>query len=161
MVTLSPDAAAEYKTSFSVATKLSKYCAYLVVSAPRLLPGHHYDTILKFDAAALEAITFLRKSTSMYEAMKSLMVPEETEMNMIFESGVKLGKQLEVMEEGARWQVMANFWAEMMLYLAPSDNVKDHIEQLARGGEFITHLWALLSHAGILKRDQEHQAGGV
>ena len=43
-----------------------------------------------------------------------------------------------------------------MLYVAPSDNVKEHIECLANGGEFITHLWALLTHAGILQRGQKN-----
>jgi hypothetical protein len=42
----------------------------------------------------------------------------------------------------------------MMLYVAPSDDVNEHIDQLTRGGELVTHLWALLSHAGILQRDQ-------
>ncbi|KAM3280496.1 hypothetical protein ACQJBY_047339 [Aegilops geniculata] len=161
MVPLSPDGPEELKVSLSIATKLSKYCAYLVVSAPKLLPGHHYDTIQKFDEAAVEAVTFLPKSMSMYEAMKSSAVPEETKPKTIFESGVKLGRQLEGMEEGARWKVMADFWAEMILYLAPSANVEEHIEQLAQGGEFITHIWALLSNAGILERQQEHQAGAV
>ncbi|KAM0841912.1 hypothetical protein ACQ4PT_058703 [Festuca glaucescens] len=137
---------------FGIATKLSRYCAHLVVCAPTLLPGHHYDTQRKFDAAAVEATTFLETAASKYEAVKQLTVPNETKK--IFESGLKLGKQLEVMEEGLRWKVMADFWAEMMLYLAPSDNVQEHIERLAQGGEFITHLWALLSHAGILKREE-------
>jgi hypothetical protein len=155
MLVLSP----EFKVPFSIATKLSKYCAYLVVCAPRFLPGHHYDTRCKFDVAAEEAATFLQRGTSPYETMKSLAVPEETKI--IFASSVKLGKQLEDMEEGHRWMVMADFWAEMMLYVAPSDKVQEHVEQLAQGGEFITHLWALLSHAGILEREQEHPAGGV
>jgi hypothetical protein len=40
--------------------------------------------------------------------------------------------------------------------MAPSDNVKEHGERLANGGEFLTHLWALLSHAGILDREQRN-----
>lgn len=47
---------------------------------------------------------------------------------------------------------MADFWAEMMVYIAPSNNVAGHIELLAEGGEFVTHVWALLMHAGILER---------
>jgi hypothetical protein len=48
----------------------------------------------------------------------------------------------------------------MLLYIAPSDNTHAHVAQLAEGGEFITHLWALLSHAGIHERE-EHEVGGV
>nr|XP_034581299.1 uncharacterized protein LOC117844663 isoform X2 [Setaria viridis] len=127
-----------------VATKLSKYCAYLVVSEPKLLPGHHYDTSRVFDAVVEEAIGFLQS-----ESIETCESKEE-----IFHKGMRLGKQLEGMEEGARWKVLADFWAEMLLYLAPSDNVKEHVECLAKGGEFITHLWALLTHAGILERGQ-------
>ena len=41
----------------------------------------------------------------------------------------------------------------MMLFVAPSDDTTVHAEHLTKGGEFVTHLWALLSHAGILNRD--------
>lgn len=47
------------------------------------------------------------------------------------------------------WKILAEFWVELMLYVAPSKNAKAHAEHLARGGEFITHLWALFSHAEI------------
>ncbi|XP_062188142.1 uncharacterized protein LOC133891445 isoform X2 [Phragmites australis] len=145
----------ELKFHLDVATILSKYCAYLVVDQPKLLPGHHYDTSLVFDSVAVEAARFLRKEKDKYEAMRSL--PESTETS-IFRKGVKLGRQLEEMEDDKRWKVLADFWVEMLLYVAPSDNVKEHIECLANGGEFLTHLWALLSHAGILDRGQRNVA---
>jgi hypothetical protein len=44
----------------------------------------------------------------------------------------------------------------MTLYIAPSNNARDHIQHLANGGEFLTHLWALLTHAGILERAQQN-----
>jgi hypothetical protein len=44
----------------------------------------------------------------------------------------------------------------MILYIAPSNNARDHIQHLANGGEFLTHLWALLTHAGILERGQQN-----
>ncbi|CAO2149758.1 unnamed protein product [Urochloa humidicola] len=142
------------KFHLDVARTLSRYCAYLVVHALMLLPGHHYDTKRVFEAVAREAVQLLRSGDQdKYEAMRRL---QESKDMSIFEKGVKLGKQLENMEEGARWKVLADFWAEMLLFVAPSDNVKEHIECLANGGEFLTHLWALLTHAGVLDRFQRN-----
>jgi hypothetical protein len=108
------------KQHIDVATTLSKYCAYLLKKEPKLLPGHHYDTFRVFDAVAEEAVGFLQSEPDRYGAMGRL--PESKEK--IFHRGVRLGKQLQGMEEGARSKVLADFWAEMLLYLAPSDNVK-------------------------------------
>ena len=70
--------------------------------------------------------------------------------------GVKLGKQLEgILSSALRWKLIADFWAEKILYIAPSANVKGHMELLAKGGEFLTHIWVLLTHAGILKINRE------
>ena len=41
--------------------------------------------------------------------------------------------------------------------MAPSNDEISHAESLAMGGEFVTRLWALLSHVGILKRDLADQ----
>lgn len=57
-----------------------------------------------------------------------------------------------VPDEARRWKVLADFWEGFILFLAPSDNADIHAEMLAAGGEFMTHLWALLTHAGILER---------
>ncbi|XP_051212383.1 uncharacterized protein [Lolium perenne] len=155
---LCPNEGTKLKIHLNVATRLSKYCAYLVVSAPKLLPGHHHDTECVFDAVAGEAAKFLQSSRDKYKAMRNLADSEDT----IFQRGVKLGKQLEEIQDITQcWKVLYDFWADMMLYVVPSDNVKEHIEQLAKGGEFITHLWALLSHAGILERQENQQAGSV
>uniref|UniRef100_A0A0E0LGD7 DUF4220 domain-containing protein n=1 Tax=Oryza punctata TaxID=4537 RepID=A0A0E0LGD7_ORYPU len=149
-----------------VARALSRYCAYLVVAAPKLLPGHHYDTMCLLDVVGEEAVQFLHGNDEKdkYQALRGYVPPPEGQpTKSIFESGLKLGKQLEALRpEEKRWKVLADFWSEMLLYISPSDNVKEHIEQLTKGGEFITHLWALLSHAGILERPrQEHDPGSV
>ncbi|KAM0823775.1 hypothetical protein ACQ4PT_070649 [Festuca glaucescens] len=69
--------------------------------------------------------------------------------------GARLARQLtEIQDKALQWKVLSDFWAEMMLYVAPCDDgqARAHLEALARGGEFITHLWALLTHAGVLNR---------
>jgi hypothetical protein len=78
----------------------------------------------------------------------------QSDVETTFCKGVKLARELEtqLLDPCLRWKLMAEFWAETMLYIAPSDNAEAHIEHLAQGGEFVTHLWALLSNAGILKR---------
>lgn len=45
-----------------MATTLSAYCAYLVSSAPELLPEHSYDTRLLLDGVQTEAHGKLSKA---------------------------------------------------------------------------------------------------
>ncbi|GAB4826665.1 hypothetical protein Ancab_033561 [Ancistrocladus abbreviatus] len=144
------------RSDFHVATCLSKYCAYLVAFAPKLLPDHIeitsgiYDHVVK-----TEIKEFLEgcKSPRGFDELMALNDGEHAET--ILRKGAKLGKRLinEIGDEAKRWKVLADFWAELVVFLAPSDNVRAHAKYLANGGEFITHIWALLTHAGILKRD--------
>ncbi|OEL30922.1 hypothetical protein BAE44_0008059 [Dichanthelium oligosanthes] len=69
--------------------------------------------------------------------------------------GIWLGKQLENIGRDGRWKILADLWTETILYVAPSDNARDHLQHLANGGEFLTHLWSLLLHAGILGREEQ------
>ncbi|XP_030948877.1 uncharacterized protein LOC115972758 [Quercus lobata] len=142
---------------FIVATALSKYCAYLVAFAPRFLPDHAYITEFMFDQVVQEARDKLQGCNSpatMYDKMMRFGEddhPGET----IIKRGAVLGKQLlvDITDNELRWKILADFWADMMLFVSPSDDTTVHAEHLTKGGEFVTHLWALLSHAGILNRD--------
>nr|XP_029117534.1 uncharacterized protein LOC105034708 [Elaeis guineensis] len=120
-----------------VATTLSRYCAYLLVFAPELLL----------------IVSETRKSFERFEDMRT----GDSRKTMI-EMGAKLAKQLEMHleDEERRWRVLAEFWADLILFLAPSDNALAHAKKLVTGGEFIIHLWALLYHAGI-ERPQSSQ----
>lgn len=138
------------KKNHGVAAALSKYCAYLMVSAPRLLHRKELGTKSVYNEVAHAARMSLHGVEDKLEAMRRLGQDDESsEGACIFQQGVAFGKRLEAMSN--RWEVLAEFWAGALVYAAPSDNVQEHMEYLAQGGEFITHLWALLSHAGILK----------
>ena len=47
------------------------------------------------------------------------------------------------------WKVLALVWVRLLVYAAPYGNAKEHMRHLSRGGELITHLWALLYHLNI------------
>ncbi|CAO2150391.1 unnamed protein product [Urochloa humidicola] len=133
------------------ATALSGYCAYLVAFLPEFLPEHSLTTKSVFQRVLQEAQMELARAPH----IGAVTLPENPNVDTTFHKGVRLGRELEALhadDPRQLWKVIAEFWAETMVYIAPSDNAEVHMEHLAQGGEFITHVWALLSNAGILKR---------
>ena len=51
--------------------------------------------------------------------------------------------------------MLLQLWAELLVFVAraPSGGVDAHALALANGGEFITHIWAILTHAGLRTYD--------
>jgi hypothetical protein len=47
------------------------------------------------------------------------------------------------------WKTLARVWVQLLVYAAPYGNAEAHTRRLSQGGEFITHLWALLYHLDI------------
>jgi len=136
------------------ATYLSRYCAYLVAFHPELLPGHHIVTTSVFDDAVEEAENNLKGETSSderYQRMETWDEEYSSDHQGILKLGVKLGRELMDISDSPSelWDIIADFWAEMLLFVAQFGNVTAHIEHLAKGGQFVTHLWALLSNTGI------------
>ncbi|KAL6843688.1 hypothetical protein ACP4OV_026259 [Aristida adscensionis] len=141
-----------------VAIALSKYCAYLVVSAPELLPGPSADTTRAYDEVAFAARAVVHGAKDKLEAMQmkagdrlQQVRPSIRERirNTNFWKGVNLGKQL--LDCSDPWKVMALLWVQALVYAAPYGNVEAHMQHLSQGGEFITHVWAFLYHSGICK----------
>jgi hypothetical protein len=149
-----------------VAVHLSRYCAYLIGYVPELLPYHEADIAelsRKFMEERTELFGFFYRRSKIYGKMKNL---EGTgvgdDPRRIFEKGVKLGKQLQkVPNTNLRWEVLKDFWAKTIIHAAASHyTTKQHMQHLENGGEFLTHIWALLAHAGILGLDwNKGQAG--
>jgi hypothetical protein len=72
------------------------------------------------------ARAILRGKCDKFEAMKSLQGDEYqcTEYG-VFWDGVNLGKRLE--GDPQRWKVLADFWVQTLVYVAPSGNMEEHI----------------------------------
>lgn len=157
---LSPSSGDGSNPDRDVAITLSRYCAYLLAFVPQLLPYHEADISELTCMVKKEIAKNLQSSgpSEMYQKMKEIGDDPPT----VFGKGVKLGKQLEdMLDEEQRWKAMADFWAKTIIYIAPSHiTAKEHMRQLENGGEFLTHIWALLSHAGILNlvRDDDQVA---
>ncbi|KAF8030859.1 hypothetical protein BT93_D0139 [Corymbia citriodora subsp. variegata] len=141
-----------------IATRLSQYLAYLVAFAPRLLPDPACRTEYIFDCAVREARKlFQGSSVSMGDRIQKLKNIESDQWKeTIIGRGARLGTQLVERKEDV-WKVLADFWAEMMLYVAPSNDAAAHAKYLTTGGEFVTHVWVLVSHMDITRdpRDGE------
>ena len=142
------------------ARHLSCYCAYLVAAAPELLPDSDAWTIKRYKdvsddvrAAALAAGGGRESPAARYERLVAALGVESRDR--VLRRGAELGRHLVneyARDEASAWRILLDFWSDMLLYLAPSEKVKGHVEAMARGGEFITLVWALLLHAGVITR---------
>nr|CAB3451721.1 unnamed protein product [Digitaria exilis] len=154
-----------------VAIALSRYCIYLMASAPELLLGPATQTTDIFRQTArriryVEAKDWLNSigSNVLIHAMerKQAMRRTTTEfedlapivMGMYF-GKLLIGKEIPPPPGCTRrrsddpWKLVALLWVQTLLYAAPYGDVEVHRQRLSQGGEFITHLWALLYHLGI------------
>uniref|UniRef100_A0ACD5TDH8 Uncharacterized protein n=1 Tax=Avena sativa TaxID=4498 RepID=A0ACD5TDH8_AVESA len=146
-----------------VATHLSRYCAYLVAYAPELLPDDALWCSSLYKAVKKDATRALGcggMTTSMEpEAEDQRLVrllSTSSEHHQVLKDGAELGRRLAELPEGdeVAWKVLAGFWSEMIVCVAAAcDNIDTHAEAVARGGELVTLLWALLAHIGGVDED--------
>ncbi|XBJ27752.1 hypothetical protein VPH35_004963 [Triticum aestivum] len=139
-----------------VATHLSRYCAYLVAYSPKLLPDDavwckSLYTAVKKDAERSLADSGITISTSEMDYGRLVELLSMRSKHHVLRDGVELGWRLAELPEGEEvaWKSLAEFWSETVVCIAAScDDMDEHAEAIARGGELITLLWALLYHVG-------------
>ncbi|TVU21030.1 hypothetical protein EJB05_30641, partial [Eragrostis curvula] len=146
------------------ASHLSYYCAYLVAAAPELLPDSaawtkkRYEEVSKDVRAALEGDAGDGRSESTENRYERLVVElSKDSQDMVLRRSAEIARHLVkkyAEDEASACRILADFWSEMLLYVAPSENVKGHVQAMARGGEFLTLVWALLLHAGVTTRPE-------
>ncbi|KAF8740062.1 hypothetical protein HU200_013832 [Digitaria exilis] len=102
------------RRSTSWATTLSAYCAYLVSSAPELLPEHSYDTRLLLDGVQSEAPEILKGCRSRDSIYPKLQVPADPPSvhRYILAEGKRLGDILRDHMPGtvSKWKFLAELW---------------------------------------------------
>uniref|UniRef100_J3MAT8 DUF4220 domain-containing protein n=1 Tax=Oryza brachyantha TaxID=4533 RepID=J3MAT8_ORYBR len=144
-------AAAAVASSSMVATRLSRYCAYLVAFHREMLPDD-----VDCSARVYRAMTtdlkrelglkgyYLSTDATRYGMMMAIAGRDD---------GRGLGAEA-AGDEAAAWKLVADVWTEIVVYVAPArdaEQVSAHEQALARGGEFVTVLWALAAHTGIAR----------
>ncbi|XP_048542860.1 uncharacterized protein LOC125521842 [Triticum urartu] len=150
-----------------VATRLSKYCAYLVVIHPELLPDDREGTerVLEDMKRDLKVAVggwwayYTAPERERYNKMMGAPLPDCPADNIhnVVHKGTKLGRKL--MEDCRRderpvWELLADLWVELLVYIAPSgrdEHVKGQEEALVLGGELVTLVWALATHTGVTR----------
>ncbi|KAJ1255587.1 hypothetical protein BS78_K184300 [Paspalum vaginatum] len=143
----------------TVATTLSRYCAYLVACAPELLPENREGSQRVYKSVKRALKLRRRKSESRLDRVMRKDGPDpDPDLDAAASMGGQLGTQLLEdcgFDDGDNvahgWALLAELWTELVLYIAPSEKIEVHAEALAQGGEFITLLWALATHAGITR----------
>ncbi|GJN05335.1 hypothetical protein PR202_ga22956 [Eleusine coracana subsp. coracana] len=152
-------------TDMVVASHLSNYFAYLVAAAPELLPDcaayteERYKEVAKDVQAALgrEADDDDRGDSTAERYERLVAALSATSRDTVLRRGAEIGRHLVkeyARDEASGSRILVEFWSEMLLYVAPSENIKGHVQAMARGGEFVTLVWALLFHAGITTRPE-------
>ncbi|BAH93769.1 Os07g0132700, partial [Oryza sativa Japonica Group] len=118
-----------------VATHLSGYCAYLVACCPELLPDDDGWSKDLYKAVKADARRALAAGRAPPEYEKLVRLLSAGCRHKVLRNGAQLAEQLvalvqnqqEEEEEGNKaWGVLAEFWSEIILYLAPSDNLDAH-----------------------------------
>ncbi|CAN6362798.1 unnamed protein product [Urochloa humidicola] len=158
------------------AVALSGYCAYLVAFHPELLPDDTDGTEVLFR----ETNKGLAKEMGWCgwygggEAARCAKLMEiaggrrrdddddDSFASAVVEKGARLGKVLvQKYKDGARddvWKLLGDVWTELVLYAAPTAgelHVKGHREAMAQGAELITVLWAITTHTGMARKEED------
>ncbi|KAK8456775.1 hypothetical protein SEVIR_3G070300v4 [Setaria viridis] len=145
------------RKTYIIANSLSRYCAYLLVSKPELIPDSFLVPKIVFQKTVKSARDGLLKDCdSLPKRFRKLMDEAEKpikdfEKEDVLKQGVALGKELlNHLSEERRWEVLAEVWTELLIHIAPTSSAQAHKKCLSRG-EFVTHIWALLWHHGVQK----------
>ncbi|OMO76721.1 hypothetical protein CCACVL1_15468 [Corchorus capsularis] len=152
----------EEELSFLFDLFYTKYAVIFKEGGYKLLKSRASD-LAYFSIGCLVAINILRDYKPSHDDFNLFTPDGRINIDKLLTGVVIIG--ICIMEIIQLILIMVSNWSKVMWICRKSrklenvsrdatQKVKTHAQHLAEGGEFITHLWALLSHAGILKQDQ-------
>ncbi|KAK1351647.1 hypothetical protein POM88_054106 [Heracleum sosnowskyi] len=77
-----------------------------------------------------------------------------SEISSILFAPALLAEELKKIEFKERWKMMSRVWVELLSYGASHIKSSAHAQQLSKGGEFITVVWLLMTHLGLVDQFQ-------
>ncbi|XP_076883916.1 uncharacterized protein LOC143532881 [Bidens hawaiensis] len=140
---------------------ISDYLLYLLVSYPVMLPIG--IGMIRYRDTCAEAMRFFKEKgpiTEKVEACIKLLEVDSLEVlpskvkgdrckSALFD-GCRLALTLKKMKTERMWKVMSQVWIEILAHAATHCRGFHHEQQLRKGGEFLTHVWLLMAHLGII-----------
>ncbi|KAK7305092.1 hypothetical protein VNO77_42992 [Canavalia gladiata] len=66
----------------------------------------------------------------------------------------RLAWELNKIKGESKWKIIAQVWVELLSYAASNCIPITHVQQLSKGGEFISLVWLLMTHLGLAKQFQ-------
>ncbi|GLJ19052.1 hypothetical protein SUGI_0341980 [Cryptomeria japonica] len=129
---------------------MSRYCAYLLLSRPNLLPLHPDMTRIAY-LELVERLLKIQKSTMGVLGKHShsqFIEAVSVEAKALLGAATNLARELLGKEENRRWKSLVKCWSGLVIYIACYNKATFHAECLATGGEFLSQVWVLLGHLG-------------
>ncbi|XP_024031539.1 uncharacterized protein LOC112094556 [Morus notabilis] len=157
--------------SKDISKLLSEYMLHILVMRPFMLPNGIGQ--IRFQDTCAEAIEFFKERRSTASAKKAAceallrvsteiptsQVKGDRSKSVLFEA-CKLAKDLQSLEtepnwnKEKKWELISHVWVEILSYAASQCQRNQHLQQLRRGGELLTHVWLLMAHLGITAQFQ-------
>lgn len=149
------------RADYVAANSISRYCAYLLVKEPDLLPDSYLAADDLFRSTIHEANSDVLSGCDTLQSIYRALIIEggdqrqqqggsDSNTTTLEKAGQLAGSLIhQFTDEKARWKFLAEVWADILVHTAPSWNAAAHKKCLATGGEFITHIWAILSHCNV------------
>ncbi|GLJ21277.1 hypothetical protein SUGI_0390750 [Cryptomeria japonica] len=125
---------------------LSRYCAYLLMSRPHLLPLHPKMARIVYMQLVNQLLDKLTLGSIIHKNPEYLLGSKKNDD--LLGSGAKLAHQLLKKQEGDRWKLLAEYWGKLVIYMALYNKAIYHADCVAAGGEFLSQVWVLLAHMG-------------